>query len=35
MPIPGSGHVVYLERPDVFWPTLLAFLRAKSVAFEA
>ena len=33
-PIAGSGHVVYLERPDVFWPALLAFLRAKSPVFD-
>jgi pimeloyl-ACP methyl ester carboxylesterase len=34
LPIPGSGHVVYLERPDVFWPSLLAFMRARSVDFH-
>ncbi|MEW6364515.1 MAG: alpha/beta hydrolase [Acidobacteriota bacterium] len=28
-----SGHVVYLERPDVFFSTLLAFMRAKSLRF--
>jgi len=28
--IPEAGHVVYLERPDVFFPTLKAFMRAKS-----
>jgi len=27
--IEGSGHVVYLERPDVFWPRLRRFLAAK------
>jgi len=32
-PVPESGHVVYLERPDVFFPTLLAFTRAKSIVF--
>jgi 3-oxoadipate enol-lactonase len=31
--IPEAGHVVYLERPDVFFPTLTAFMRAKSVDF--
>ena len=31
--IPDAGHVVYLERPDVFFPTLKAFMRAKSTAF--
>ncbi len=24
--IPGSGHVVYLEKPEVFWPRLRRFL---------
>jgi pimeloyl-ACP methyl ester carboxylesterase len=33
-PIPESGHVVYLERADVFWPTLRAFMRAKSITFD-
>ena len=33
--IPDAGHVVYLERPDVFFPTLKAFMRAKSTAFAA
>jgi 3-oxoadipate enol-lactonase len=32
--IPEAGHVVYLERPDVFFPTLKAFMQAKSVDFE-
>jgi len=31
--IPEAGHVVYLERPDVFFPTLKAFMRAKSCDF--
>jgi 3-oxoadipate enol-lactonase len=31
--IPDAGHVVYLERPDVFFPTLKAFMRAKSCDF--
>jgi len=35
LPIPECGHVAYLERPDVFFPTLKAFMRAKSAAFEA
>lgn len=35
LPVPESGHVVYLERPDVFWPALKAFMKAKSVDFEA
>jgi pimeloyl-ACP methyl ester carboxylesterase len=25
-PVAGSGHVVYLEKPDVFWPRLRAFV---------
>jgi YD repeat-containing protein len=33
--IPECGHVAYLERPDVFFPTLTAFMRAKSVEFVA
>ena len=35
LPVPESGHVVYLERPDVFWPTLRAFMMAKSTSFDA
>jgi pimeloyl-ACP methyl ester carboxylesterase len=31
--IPGSGHVVYLERPDLFFPLIERFMEAKSVAF--
>jgi pimeloyl-ACP methyl ester carboxylesterase len=33
--IPECGHVAYLERPDVFFPTLKAFMRVKSVDFQA
>jgi 3-oxoadipate enol-lactonase len=33
--IPECGHVAYLERPDVFFPNLKAFMRAKSVDFSA
>ncbi len=29
----GSGHVVYLERPDLFFPLLKRFMKAKSVDF--
>ncbi|MCG3194712.1 MAG: alpha/beta hydrolase [Thermoanaerobaculia bacterium] len=32
-PIAESGHVVYLERPDVFFPMLLRFTAAKSTVF--
>ncbi|MCG6962532.1 MAG: alpha/beta hydrolase [Acidobacteria bacterium] len=31
--LPGSGHVVYLERPDLFFPLLKRFMKAKSVEF--
>jgi 3-oxoadipate enol-lactonase len=30
--IEGSGHVVYLERPDLFWPRLRRFLGSKDPA---
>ena len=33
--VPESGHLTYLERPDVFWPTVKAFFRAKSIGFSA
>jgi len=33
--VPEAGHVVYLERPELFFPALKAFMRAKSVDFEA
>jgi 3-oxoadipate enol-lactonase len=29
--VPDSGHVVYLEKPDLFFGNLLAFARAKSL----
>jgi pimeloyl-ACP methyl ester carboxylesterase len=32
--VPESGHLTYLERPDLFWPTVKAFLRAKSVTVQ-
>lgn len=28
-PIPGAGHVVYLEKPDLFWPRLRTFMTDK------
>jgi 3-oxoadipate enol-lactonase len=34
-PIARSGHVVYLEQPDAFWPALRAFLAAKRTDFAA
>jgi 3-oxoadipate enol-lactonase len=33
--VPESGHLTYLERPDLFWPTVKAFFAAKSTGFEA
>ena len=33
--VPESGHLTYLERPDLFWPTVKAFFVAKSTEFEA
>ena len=32
-PIEGSGHVVYLEKPDAFFGILGRFLEAKSTSF--
>jgi 3-oxoadipate enol-lactonase len=32
--VEGAGHVVYLERREVFFPILRAFLRASSTDFE-
>jgi len=32
-PIEGSGHVVYLEKPDEFFSVLRRFLSAKSTSF--
>jgi pimeloyl-ACP methyl ester carboxylesterase len=31
--VPESGHLTYLERPDIFWPTVKAFFAAKSIDF--
>jgi pimeloyl-ACP methyl ester carboxylesterase len=33
--IPECGHVAYLERPDVFFPTLQQFMLAKTTEFDA
>lgn len=33
--VPEAGHVVYLERPDLFFPALKAFMRAKAIDFDA
>ncbi|MGD8398388.1 MAG: alpha/beta hydrolase, partial [Anaerolineae bacterium] len=32
--VPESGHLTYLERPDIFWPAVRAFLGAKTVDFD-
>ena len=32
--VPESGHVVYIERPDIFFPALKRFMAAKSVDFK-
>jgi pimeloyl-ACP methyl ester carboxylesterase len=32
--IPGAGHVVYLESPDLFFGSLRRFFEAKSTDFE-
>lgn len=29
--VPGSGHMTYMERPDVFWPAVRRFFQEKSV----
>ena len=32
--VADSGHVVYIERPDIFFPALKSFMAAKSVDFD-
>jgi len=32
--LPESGHLTYLERPDLFWTNFKAFVRAKSTKFS-
>jgi pimeloyl-ACP methyl ester carboxylesterase len=32
--VANSGHVVYIERPDVFFPALKIFMKSKSLDFE-
>jgi pimeloyl-ACP methyl ester carboxylesterase len=32
--LPESGHMTYLERPDIFWPTVRALFESKTVDFE-
>ncbi len=29
--VPGSGHMTYMERPDIFWPAVRRLFEAKSV----
>ena len=31
--VPECGHLTYLERPDIFWPTVRSFMAAKSITF--
>jgi pimeloyl-ACP methyl ester carboxylesterase len=32
--VPDSGHLTYLERPDIFWPTVKKFFEQKSVDIQ-
>jgi pimeloyl-ACP methyl ester carboxylesterase len=32
--VPDCGHVVYIEKPDLFFGNLLRFARAKSLDFQ-
>ncbi len=32
--LPECGHMTYMERPDIFWPALRAFLAAKAIDFK-
>ena len=32
--LPDSGHMTYMERPDIFWPVVRRFIAAKSLSFE-
>ena len=32
--LPGCGHMTYMERPDIFWPTVREFFSVKSVDFD-
>jgi len=32
--LPECGHMTYMERPDIFWPTLRMFFAAKSIDFN-
>lgn len=30
----GSGHLTYFERPDIFWPNMIAFMKSKSTNYK-
>ena len=32
--VPGSGHLTYQEKPEMFWHTVKKFFAAKSVGFD-
>ncbi len=32
--VPESGHVVYIERPDIFFPAIREFMHTKTVDFD-
>jgi len=32
--VPDSGHLTYLERPDIFWPTVKRFIDQKSIDIQ-
>lgn len=32
--LPETAHMTYMERPDIFWPTLKKFFSVKSIDFE-
>lgn len=33
--LPGSGHMTYMESPEIFWPTVKKFFSLKSLDFDA
>ena len=33
--LPECGHMTYMERPELFWPSLREFWRTKDTAFDA
>jgi len=32
--IPGSGHLTYMEKPEIFWGAVKKFLAAKTIHFD-